>query len=89
MAALSFVPGPLGQVASVFAGALGFALMLIGLAVIHVLTLGTSARVPILVGTYVAIFVLGFPILLLVLLGASETFFHFRARRLRGVPPQT
>jgi hypothetical protein len=88
VAALSFVPGPFGQVASVFAGALGFALMLIGLSVIHVITLGTGARVPILVGTYVAIVFLGFPILLLILLGASETFFHFRARRLRGAPPQ-
>jgi hypothetical protein len=85
--ALAFLPGPLGIAARVFAGAFGCGLVLIGLAVLHALTLGTGSRVVVLVVTYVLIVFSGLPLLLFALLGAGESFLHLRARRFRGAPP--
>jgi hypothetical protein len=86
-APLAFLPGAPGIVAGVFAGAFGCALVMIGLAVLHALTLGTGSRVVVLVVTYVLIVFSGLPLLLFALLGAGESFLHLRARRFRGAPP--
>jgi hypothetical protein len=84
---LSFLPGALGDVAGVFTGALGLALVLIGLAVMHVFTLGMAARGFLLAIAYVLTFLFGLPIILFALIGISESFLHLRARRLSGNPP--
>lgn len=82
---LAFVPGPVGYAAGAVAGAFGGALALIGLAVIHAVTLHNTVRVLILVTIYVVLgFFGGLPIILLTFLGIAEAFLHFRARRLRG-----
>lgn len=87
--AVAFVPGGIGQAAGVVTGAFGAAFGLIGLAVIHALTLGNNVRILILVTTYVLLVLFGFPILFLAILGLAEGFLHIRARRPGGAPPRT
>jgi hypothetical protein len=86
---VAFVPGGIGHAAGALTGALGAAFGLIGLAVIHAVTMTNNARILILVTTYVLLVLFGFPILFLALLGLAESFFHFRARRLGPFPPLT
>lgn len=85
----SFLPFPVGGIAALIVGAFGCMMALIGLAVLHALTIGNSARTALLTLTYLLSFVLGVPILVLILLGLGETFLHFRARRFGGAPPST
>jgi hypothetical protein len=85
---LALAPGGLGQAAAVFAGALGCAVALVGLAVLHALTLGMGGRGAILAITYVLAFLFGLPLVLLVALGIGESFLHLRARRFGGAPPR-
>jgi hypothetical protein len=79
--------GAPAEIASVFAGALGCALALIGLAVIHAVTIGMSGRGILLSASYVLTFFSGLPLVAFLLLGAVETFFNLRGRRMRGTPP--
>ena len=81
---LAFLPGAVGNVAAVFAGAFLAALVAVGLAVFHALTLGMGARVPLLVATYLLLFISGLPVIILAILGAGENFFRLRARRFAG-----
>jgi hypothetical protein len=85
--AVLLLPGAVGYVASAVAGAVAAAAALAGLAVLHAVTLGTNLRGVILTAAYVATVFLGLPIFLFALLGLSDTFFHFRARRSGGAPP--
>jgi hypothetical protein len=87
--ALSFLPAPLGDIAAVFTGAGAAALALVGLAVLHALTIGSNSRRLFLVGTYLLLFFFGFPILLVAALGLAETLFQLRARHFHGSPPTT
>jgi hypothetical protein len=81
--ALAFLlPGAPGYAAQVVTGALGAAVALEGLAVIHAVTRGMAWRGPLLAVMYAMILLSGLPILLFALLGIAESFFHFRARRL-------
>lgn len=82
----SLVPGAIGHAAGAFTGALGGALALIGLAVVHATTIGNGLRTLLLVAVYVLLALFGFPILLLAILGIAESFFMFRARRGPGTP---
>jgi hypothetical protein len=83
----SFLPPPLGDVGAVFAGATGCALALVGLAVLHAVTIGSNSRRLLLVATYFLLFFFGFPIFLFAALGLAETLLHLRARRFKGSPP--
>jgi hypothetical protein len=85
--ALSFLPAPLGDVAAVLTGATACAFALVGLAVLHAVTMGNNQRRLLLFGTYFLLVFFGFPILLFAVLGLAETLFHLRARRFRGSPP--
>jgi len=85
---LAFLPGAFGEIASVFAGAFACGLVLVGLAVLHAVTVGTGGRAAILTLAYVLILFSGLPIVLFALLGAGETFLHLRARRI-GRPTKT
>ena len=86
----AFVPGAVGYAAGAVAGAFGGALALIGLAVLHAMTIGNSVRLLILVAVYVLlVFFGGLPLVLFAVLGIAEAFLHLRARRFRGAPPLT
>jgi hypothetical protein len=84
----TFVPGLTGIVAGVLAASLLVAYALLGLAVLHALTLGLSGRALMLTGAYFTIGLFGWPVLLMAAVGLAETMFAFRARiaRRRGPP---
>jgi hypothetical protein len=83
----TFAPYPLGTAAAVLMGASVMGFTLTGLAAIHTITLGNPARGAILAGVYVAGFVFGFPVLLVVVLGIADSLLNLRARFRRAPPP--
>lgn len=89
--ALSFAGGLLGIVAGVLSASLMMAYSLLGLAVAHAITRGIGSRPFLLGGIYASIFVFGWPILVLCLIGIAEAALDLRARvaRRRGALPRT
>lgn len=83
----SLLPFPLGDIAALAAGAFGGAFLLLGLAVLHALTIGIGGRTALLTINYIVLFLLGFTAMLIVALGLAETLLHLRARRFGGAPP--
>ncbi len=88
-AAVAFAPGTVGNAGLALAGALGTAVALQGLAVLHAVTRGVSWRAPALTVVYVLAVLSGLPIVLFVLIGLAESAFHIRARRLTPRGPAT
>ena len=84
----SFVPGFVGTAALVLASSMLMAFAILGLAVLHNITRGMSARVLMLGGAYVSVFVLGWPALLLMLLGLTDAAIDIRGQvaKRRGPP---
>lgn len=78
--ALSFLPSLLGTVGSILAASLLMAYAILGFAVLHALTRDAAARGFILAGSYVAVVVLFWPILLMSLAGLADTAFDIRGR---------
>jgi hypothetical protein len=76
----SFLPGLPGLVATGFAGALLFAFVLQGLAVIHVYSRGLMFRSVLLVAVYLGILLLGWVAILIAILGIAEPMLHLRDR---------
>jgi hypothetical protein len=86
--AASFLPGQIGTFAGVLAASLLMAYGLLGFAVLHNISRGVNARVLLLGSAYVSVLVLGWPVLLLMLLGLTDTMFNIRGRFAnRGGPP--
>lgn len=85
--ALSFVPGFPGLGAAVVAATLGFAFALGGFAMVHALTRGQSLRIFILTGLWTASAMLGWPLLLLALLGVADALTDIRLRLGSGAAP--
>jgi hypothetical protein len=86
--AASFLPGLSGLLATGLAGALMFAYVLQGLAVIHVFSRGMSLRPLLLVAVYLGILLLGWVAILIAILGIAEPMLHVRDRGAgRGGPP--
>lgn len=86
--AFSFVDGLLGIVAGIASATLLLAYGVLGFAVLHAITQGLQIR-PILLGlAYAAVFLIGWPMLALCLLGLIDTAFDLRGRvaRKRGPP---
>jgi Predicted membrane protein (DUF2232) len=85
---LTFVPGMTGIVAGVFVAALLMLYGILGLAILHFVTRGMASRGLLLGANYAAIFVLGWPMLALTLLGLADIVFDLRKRRhnKRGPP---
>ena len=77
---LSFVPGMLGVVATGFAGAMLFAYVLQGLAVIHTFSRGFAFRPLLLSAVYLGILFLGWVAILVAIIGLGEPMFGLRAR---------
>jgi hypothetical protein len=90
--AATFAPGLAGVSAGVLSASLMMAYAILGFAVMHAITRGMSSR-PLTIGSvYVAVIVLGWPVLVMSMLGLADTAFDFRGRaaRRRGPPnPKT
>ena len=87
--AATFLPGLLGLIGGVFVASLLLAYALLGLAVMHIVTLGINGRAFLLTGLYFAVGIFGWPIVLLSLLGLAETILGLRARvAARRGPPR-
>jgi hypothetical protein len=88
---LNFAGGLVGIAAGVLSSSLMMAYGILGLAVVHSITLGIGSRPFLLGGMYASIFVFGWPILVLCLLGIAEAALELRARasRRRAAPPRT
>ena len=86
--AASFLPGLVGTAAGVLAAAMLMAYALLGFAVLHHISRGMNARVFLLGGAYVSVLVLGWPVLLMMLLGLADTALDLRGRvaKRRGPP---
>jgi len=79
----TFLPGIAGTVASILAASLSIAYGILGFAVLHSITRNAKAR-PLLLGTsYAAVFVFGWPVLLIAMLGLADTIFGFRGQKPR------
>lgn len=84
----SFLPGLIGIAAGVLAASMLMAYAILGFAVLHAITRGTSSRPLILGGAYVAVIVFGWPVLMMTLLGLADAVLDVRGRvaRKRGPP---
>jgi hypothetical protein len=85
----AIAPGHLGLFAEMFAAALLLAFILLGLAVLHDITRGLSARALILGGVYFAAFAMGWPLFVAAGVGLAERFLRLRDRfaARRSLPP--
>ena len=77
---LSFLDGMLGIVGGIVAASLLLAYGVLGFAVLHSITQGMSARPLVLSITYAGVFLLGWPMLALCLLGLIDTAIGLRGR---------
>lgn len=84
--AASFLPGLPGLLATGLAGALLFAYVLQGLAVIHVYSRGVPFRAILLAAVYLGILLLGWVALVVAILGLAEPLLGLRRR---GRPPKS
>jgi hypothetical protein len=85
--ATSMLPDMLGVIGSVFAAAMFTAFALAGLAVLHGLTEGMSARAPLLGGLYLALVLLNWLLLIpLAMLTLLDMAFNMRARTAGNLP---
>jgi hypothetical protein len=84
----SFLPGIAGLVATGLAGALLFAYVLQGLAVLHAFTRGMPFRGLMLAAVYIGILLLGWVAVAVAILGLAEPMLRLRDRAAtRGQPP--
>jgi predicted membrane protein DUF2232 len=84
----SFLPGLAGLLATGLAGALLFAYVLQGLAVLHAFTRGMAFRGLLLTAIYIGILLLGWVAIAIAILGLSEPMLRLRDRAAaRGHPP--
>jgi magnesium-transporting ATPase (P-type) len=82
-----FLPGLLGVFAVAFAAALTAAFVVLGFAVLHVLTRGLGARPFVLAGAYAAVIVFSWPLAIIpALLGLADAAFDLRGRGTRAPP---
>jgi len=84
----TLLPGLIGVLSSAFAASLLMAFAILGFAVLHAITRGLGSRTVVLAGTYAAAVVIGWPVLLMSVLGLVDTVFNIRGRiaRKRGPP---
>jgi hypothetical protein len=85
--AASFLTGLPGLLATGLAGALLFAFVLQGLAVIHVYSRGAPLRALLLTTVYLGILLLGWVALVVAIIGLAEPLIALRQRGNRGDPP--
>jgi hypothetical protein len=78
--AASLLPGLIGIVAGVLAATLLTAYAILGFAVLHKITNGISGRGLVLAGAYATVGVLGWPVLVMMLLGLADAIVDVRGR---------
>jgi hypothetical protein len=84
----SFVTGMTGLASGALMASMLVAYAMLGFAVLHSITRGTSSRPFVLGGAYAAVVVLFWPAIVLTLLGLADTALDLRGRaRARGGPP--
>lgn len=76
----TFLPGLAGIVAGLFTATLLLAYALLGFAVVHGATRGMAARPFVIAGVWFAVLVLGWPLLLVGMLGLADAMIDIRAR---------
>ena len=87
--AATLLSGMVGVIAGVFAASLMAAYALLGLAVLHALTRAMNGRGFILGSVYGAIFVFGWPVLLMSLIGLIDAALDLRGRAAASRGPPT
>jgi hypothetical protein len=86
--AFSFLSGMIALVATVFAATLFMAYAAIGLAVVHSITAGLAVRTFILGAVWALVLVLGWPLVLVAIIGLADAALGLRGRFTgRGAPP--
>ena len=85
--ALTYVPGWLGFIGVVGTAALTFSFTLVGIAVVHMKTMGRTDRALLLGGVWASILIFTLPALIFAIVGAFDAVLDFR--RLRGGGPST
>jgi hypothetical protein len=85
----SFLPGFVGTASGVLAASLLMAYAILGFAVLHNITRGVGSRILLLGGAYASVLVLGWPALLMMMLGLADAALDIRGRaaKRRGPPP--
>lgn len=83
----TFLPGMIGVVSGFFSATLLLAFAILGLSVIHGASRHMPTRMLILSAAWLAILLLGWPLLLAALLGLADSFIDLRARAQRRGPP--
>jgi hypothetical protein len=86
-AAASFLPGIIGTLAGVLTAAMLIAYAALGLAVLHAVTRGLRGRAFMLGGTYALLAFVGWPVLMIALLGLAESAIDLRGRMASRLPP--
>ena len=84
----SFLPGLIGTSSGALAASMLMAYAILGFAVLHNISRGIKSRMLLLGGTYAAVLVLGWPALLMMMLGLADAALDIRGRvaRRRGPP---
>jgi hypothetical protein len=81
-------PGLVGIIGGVFAASLLMAYGVLGFAVLHKITIRLNGRGFLLAGTYAAVVVFGWPVLIMTALGLADSALDIRGRvARRGAPP--
>ena len=83
----TFLPDLFGLASSILTASLLLAYALLGFAVMHAITGGIGGRRFMLTGLYLTVFLFGWPIVLMSLLGLLETILGLRARHAARRPP--
>ena len=76
----NFVAGIVNIISGVFAATLLLAYVILGFAIVHRITIGMTGRGLILVGVYVAVLVLQWPLIVMALLGLADAAIDIRNR---------
>jgi hypothetical protein len=76
----TFLPGIIAIVSGFFAATLLLAYAILGFSIIHGATRGFPSRILVLTAMWLSVFLIGWPIVLVAMIGLADSFFDFRAR---------
>lgn len=85
--ALSFFGGIAGLIAAIAMSVFLVAYAVLGFSVLHAITRGMNARMPLLIATWLAVAIIGWPLLIVAILGMTDSIFDLRGRMAARKPP--
>lgn len=85
--AISFMRGMPGFIAAIAVAVLLIAYSIVGFSVLHAITRNARARTWILAGTWIAVLLLGWPLLFIAMFGLADSIFNLRDRFGAQQPP--